>query len=299
MVFGVCLIHSVSAQETSVFKVFANQGACQLQSGKSQQPIRIGAGIGANDVLIIGEGSYVALVHTATGKALELRKAGTYPTKDLIKNISGTSNVVTRYTEFILSSNSDEARKNRLSATGAVHRGLEDLDVFLPENSSKHNRLLGDSVLIAWEPKAGVNGPFVVKITDMFGESVLDIPASGNSAKFKLPAGAESMLNVEIHRKGSSGTSSPTYSINRLDERNAKDKATVQQLRSELSELGIDQSSAIGQYILAGFYEQKALLLDALMAYDRAIRLAPDVETYRESYKEFLLRNQLKDAAKD
>jgi cytochrome c-type biogenesis protein CcmH/NrfG len=45
---------------------------------------------------------------------------------------------------------------------------------------------------------------------------------------------------------------------------------------------------------LAGFYEENKLFIDAITAYEQAIKLAPDVPTYQEAYEEFLLRNKLK-----
>jgi cytochrome c-type biogenesis protein CcmH/NrfG len=45
---------------------------------------------------------------------------------------------------------------------------------------------------------------------------------------------------------------------------------------------------------MAGFYEENKLFVDAIGAYEEAIKLAPDVPTYKEAYEEYLLRNKLK-----
>ena len=55
----------------------------------------------------------------------------------------------------------------------------------------------------------------------------------------------------------------------------------------------VDEETALNKYILAGFYEENNLLIDALTSYEEAIELAPDVESYKEAYVEFLLRNGL------
>ena len=52
--------------------------------------------------------------------------------------------------------------------------------------------------------------------------------------------------------------------------------------------------TALNKFIMAGFYEENKLLIDAITAYEQAIKLAPDVPTYKEAYEEFLLRNKLK-----
>ena len=46
---------------------------------------------------------------------------------------------------------------------------------------------------------------------------------------------------------------------------------------------------------MASFYEQNKLYIDAITAYEKAIKLAPDVPTYKDTYEEFLLRNKLKE----
>ena len=56
----------------------------------------------------------------------------------------------------------------------------------------------------------------------------------------------------------------------------------------------IDSETALNKYILAGFYEENNLLIDALSNYEAAIGLAPDVETFQEAYEDFLLRNGFK-----
>ena len=50
----------------------------------------------------------------------------------------------------------------------------------------------------------------------------------------------------------------------------------------------------MNKVVLASFYEQNKLLIDAITAYEEAIKLAPDDPTYKDYYEEFLLRNKLK-----
>jgi cytochrome c-type biogenesis protein CcmH/NrfG len=58
------------------------------------------------------------------------------------------------------------------------------------------------------------------------------------------------------------------------------------------------EESAINRLMLAGFYEQNNLLIDAGTAYVQAIQLAPDVPQYKEDYIAFLTRNGMKKASK-
>jgi Tfp pilus assembly protein PilF len=67
-------------------------------------------------------------------------------------------------------------------------------------------------------------------------------------------------------------------------------------IKKSLGEISadVDEQSALSQLLLAGFYEQNNLLIDAISAYEQAVRLAPDVPFYKESYDEFLMRHNIK-----
>lgn len=295
VLFALTALFAVTAmgQPASVFKVFANKGAVELKSGETRQPLKTGAALKSEDQIIVCEGCYVALVHSTTGKPQQLTSAGTYAVKDLASKVTGNSGVVSKYTEFILSSNSDEAKRNRLSATGAVHRGLNDIDVFLPDPRSHGNHVMGDSVVVAWESKTSKQGPYEIELKNMFGDALQKVQTSESKVKIALPAKVD-IVTLEVRRKGESASNIPQFSIQRFNPE--KDKATIQKIKAELAELNLSEETAINKFILAGFYEYQNLLIDAISAYEHAIRLAPDVDTYKEAYNEFLLRKQLKDA---
>ena len=72
------------------------------------------------DELKIVENAYIGLVYNS-GKPLELKQPGNYKVSDLAAKMKGSTCVLNKYTDFILSSNA-EGKKNKLSATGAVDR---------------------------------------------------------------------------------------------------------------------------------------------------------------------------------
>ncbi len=94
--------------------------------------------------------------------------------------------MLNKYTDFILSSKSAEAKKNRLSATGAVHRGpAGSLNVFLPppQNAS----IYGKTMIVEWEaPKNG--GPYIVTLKNIFEEELV---------KFETP---ETIYKIDLSR---------------------------------------------------------------------------------------------------
>lgn len=279
------------AQNTSVFKVFANKGQTEVKSGETQQPLKTGSSLKETDVIILGSNSYVALVHSASGSPKELKQAGTYAVKDLTTGMKTGASVMSKYTEFILSSNSADAKRNRLSATGAVHRGLDDIKVFLPEQP--HTKVYNTSATIRWESKAGQSGPFIVRMENMFGDLLLEQETTEQQIVLDLTnpkLAPEPDIMVKVRSKAEARSSSREYIIHKM-----KDNVQVQKIKTELAEFDLSEETALNKFILAGFYEEHKLLIDALAAYEEAIRLAPDVDSYREAYEEFLLRNKLKE----
>jgi hypothetical protein len=277
--------------QQSIFKVFANKGQIELKSGESRVPLKTGSNLKDEDVIIIGENGYVALVHSASGTPKEIKTAGNYSVKDLAADIKPGSSLVTKYTEFILSSNSPEAKKNRLSATGAVHRGLEDIHVFLPEQP--HTKILNNRAVVRWESKSGHSGPYIVKLNNMFGDELSAMETTEHQVHVDLSdpklAGEPDVL-LKIMVKGDPRSSSRDFIIHKL-----KDQTKITELKKELKEFELDEESAFNKIILAGFLEQQKLIIDAIGAYEDAIRMAPEVASYKEAYEEFLIRNRLKE----
>ena len=198
---------------------------------------------------------------------------------------------MSKYTEFILSSNSAEAKRNRLSATGAVHRGLDDIRVFLPEQP--YTKVYNNAAVIKWETKSGQGGPFVVRMENMFGDLLMEQETGAQQIVIDLSnpkLATEQDLMVKVRSKSEARSSSREYIIHKM-----KDANQVQKIRSELSEFDLSEENALNKFILAGFYEEHKLFIDAIAAYEDAIRLAPDVDSYKEAYEEFLLRNKLKE----
>src|SRR5690349_4489507 len=287
-----CMANYVTAQPAYTFKVLANKGANEVKTGDSWTPLRTGASLKEGDEIKLGENSYVGLIHSS-GKPKELKKAGPYKIKDLASTMTGGASVLNKYADFILSSNSAEAKKNRLSATGAVHRAgsMEDIIVFLPEN--QHSSIYNTVAVINWESKSGNRGPFVVTVQNMFGDDMIskDTPESSFTLDLNDPklAGEQHFL-VQVKNKADAKLVSAQHLIKKVQ------TAEQQKIKTQLAEFvgEMNDETALNKFIMAGFYEDNQLFIDAITAYEEAIKMAPDVETYKEAYEEFLLRNRLK-----
>jgi hypothetical protein len=281
------IVAFLSEGQDFTFKVLASKGANEVKSGEDWRPIKPGAGLKSQDELKVVENGYIGLV-SSNGMPLELKEAKTYSVAELAANATGGTSVLNKYTDFILSSNSAEAKKNRLSATGAVHRGdASAIKVLLPEN--QHSGIYNQSAVINWDGSK-VQGPYIVKINSMFDEELFKFETSETSIQIDLSdpkLAEETAVLVEISSKANPGQSSKQHLIKKLTPEEQKNvKHSLDEILGQVRE-----QTALNKFILAGFYEENHLFIDAIAAYEEAIKLAPDVPTYQEAYDEFLLRH--------
>jgi hypothetical protein len=294
LIFGFFLINSLVLGQGYAFKVLANKGTNEVKSGDTWAPLKTGASLQKGDELKLAENGYIGLVHV-TGKPKEVKKssAPTIKIDDLDKEIgAGGTSVISKYTDFILSSNSAEAKKNRLSATGAVHRAVEDtpIKLMLPEN--QHSGIYNNVAVISWDGSK-VDGPYVVVIKNMFEDQLAKAETPETSLQIDLSdprfANASAIL-VEVSSKSDPKLLSKQHMIKKL--------APIEQdkVKTSLNEIigHVSEQTALNKLILAGFYEENNLFIDAIAAYEDAIKLAPDVSDYKDAYEEFLLRHGLK-----
>ncbi len=291
VIVGILSIPFFAQAQDYTFRVLANKGANEVKSGDTWQPIKTGAQLKKGDELKISENASVGLVHVS-GKPLEVKQAGSYKVDDLANKVGTGTSVLNKYTDFILSSNSAEAKKNRLSATGAVHRGLEDIKVFLPEN--QYAEVFNNIAIINWESSKGV-APYIVLVKNMFDEELYKVETPENSVQIDLsdPKFAnETAVLVEVKSKNDGKSKSEQHLLKRLAP--ARYEVVKKQLNEETAE--IKEETAFNKYLLASVYEEKKLFVDAITCYEQAIKLDPENPTYKDGYEEFLLRNKLKSA---
>jgi hypothetical protein len=272
------------------FKVLANKGSNEVRSGDEWHPIRTGASLKKDDELKLSPNSYMGLVH-ATGKPLELKEAGNYKVTDLESKVKGGTSVLTKYTDFILSSNSAEAKKNRLSATGAVDRGERaSIQLLLPQN--QHSGIYNNIAIISWVG-TDVAGPYVAMIRNMFDDELAQIETPETSLEIDLTDprfSKENALLIEVKSKNDPTQISKQHLIKKLAP--AEQENVKQSLGEIMGE--VQEKTALNKFILAGFYEENNLFIDAISAYEEAIKLAPDVNSYKEAYEDFLLRHGIR-----
>lgn len=267
------------------FKVLVSKGKTEVKSVDTWQTIKVGASLKATDEIKVSENSYLGLIH-ANGKPLEVRDAGSFKVSELVSRLGAGSSVMNKYTDFILSSNQE--KKSRLSATGAVHRGLIKDVIILYLSGTDKADLYGDKIGLQWEA-VDIPGPYEVIFSNLAEDRLARFETTEKQLSVNVNEGPlkdEAVVMAKVISKAHPGQGSKDYVIRKLSVAN-KEQYTkaINEFRASL-----DDSSALSKYLLAGFFEEKYLLNDALTAYQEAIKLAPDVTLYQEAYNEFLTR---------
>lgn len=273
------------------FKVLANKGNNEMKSGQTWQPLKTGASLKSGDEVKLGDNAYIGLVHIS-GKPVEVKEAGVYTVSVLESKVGNATSVLNKYTDFILSSNSAGGQKNRLSATGAVHRAVSNAPIrlMLPDNQSAG--IYNKTAVINWDA-SNVAGPYVITLKNMFEDILQKAETAETTYKIDLSDAKfanENAILIEVSAKADPSQVSKQHIIKKLS------PAENEQIATALKDLTpvLSEETAMNKVYLAGFYEQHKLLIDAIAAYEQALKLQPDVESFKESYNEFLVRNSLK-----
>ena len=281
------------------FRVMVSKGANKVKVGNSDwKALRTGEYLNDGDQLQLVDQGYLGLVHS-NGRTKELKTAGDYSITELSSALSATSqNITSKYADFVISKMSPEEREaNRrkyASVTGAVERGDSDaaINIFMPTSVSVYN----PEVMIRWDPIAGENTTYVVKLKDLFEQTIMvaETSESNYTIDFNDPklAGAivENLVIVNVSVKGNEDIKSKNAAIEQF----SSDATASFEVELKALQANLGEQSSINNLILAEFYEENNLLLDALTSYEYAIKMSPDVEYYKEAYEEFLLRTGLK-----
>jgi hypothetical protein len=297
MLLAVFLVFDAQSQ-TYTFRVLGSTGQNEVKSGNKSEPVKMGTHLNEGDVVKLSEGGYLGLQHVS-GRTLEVKNPGDYSVSELAKGVSsGSSTVASRYADFVMDKMSDDGKRDRLSATGAVRRDLKTMDkeikVYIPKNDNLNNitpDLFSDFAIVRWAPIEGVTR-YEVKILSMMDEVVsvqettdTKIALNLKDEKYAKQIGAlqiriRDVDNPKVH----SGEGMDGYIIK------LPKPGTVKKIEEERSKLfdQFDENSALHHYIMAGYHESNGHLIDALTSYERAIELAPGVDSFKNAYNEFL-----------
>jgi hypothetical protein len=274
------------------FKVLVNKGNNEVKTASGWQSLKIGASLKSEDQIKTSPNSYVGMVHKS-GKPIELKEAGTYKLIDLASKLDGSNSIMTKYADFILSSNEDK-RSSRLEATGAVHRGLIKVEVFTP--TARREVIYSDEIILHWS-KEQAAGPYSIRFNSLFGDELDRLETAENHIAVNLNSAHfqhEDNILVSIVPVNDPSKASDQFTLKRASK---ADKERIKLLLNDASPV-VEEGSALGKLLLARYFEENGLLIDAATNYQLAVFAEPGVDTYKQYYEGFLIRNGLKAPSK-
>lgn len=296
LVGGLLLISSVAFSQDYVFKILTNsKGENTFKTSNSDwSPLKTGTKLNSGDEIKTTGDCYVVLL-SSNGKLLELKEPKDYKVDELKSQVGGGDDgVISKYADFVMSKMSadskEENRKKYASVTGATQRGFSQIKFFMASSANIYNSI----AIIRWKAQDDATD-YEISLMDWFGESLM--VAETSDSFYQIDFTDErlkdlEMVIVNVSVKGEEETSSGDYAIQRVNTEDSKEYSVeLETLKSSL-----DENLPISNLILAEFYEQNDLLLDALTSYERAIQDAPEIDYFKDAYREFLMRNGYNDS---
>ena len=293
-IFVIILLACISSEalpQDFVFKVILSKGSVGIKSDSKR--LKIGSTLKSGDRLVVGPDSYVGLMHN-TGQTIEITKPGEYAIDQITSQLSAESSGITsRIVGFVLKKiskfeESPEANyKENIRAVAGVSRATDGQLTLLLKESGKTNKVYGENIILRWFSTENAPG-YVTKIMNSFGEELTTVETDQEFIQLDLESeelGKESFFIVQVSAPEIE-LKSGIYQIQRV--RNSDE---ISDLQSALNAYG--ENNAMHALMLATFYEDRRLYLDALSQYERAMQLSPDQEFFRVVRDQFIINNSL------
>ena len=273
-----------------VFRVMVNKGSNMFkkESETKWQPVKKGISFNIGDWIRIANDAYLGLVHNS-GKTTALKNPGVFEISKLASEIGlQKKGIAAKYIEFVFNTIEQKPAVSDNNQV-VVTRGAEKrIHLLLPSNAKALNRI----IILTWNPIPGEN-TYVVTVMGIFEDILIQEETNTNRFTLNMDLAAlnqENILIIRVSLKANAEVHSGEHVISTLSNNE------IEVLQSELLPLiqEISQESSLDQIILASFYEQQDLLIDAIYCYLEAIQLSPEVADYKEMYDNFMIRNKLK-----
>jgi hypothetical protein len=286
LIFGL-LFHSYAYSQVYVFMVCGSRGDNAVRTNGEWKLLKTMSTIDKFDeIKTVGDHCYLGLIHTS-GRSITIRQAGTFTAADLLKKVNtGNTAVASKYADFVYS---------KLTTVGSVpgdskHRSADNkiISLCLPNSGER----FGSEELISWSQMEGVK-QYKVKVKSMFAESIVEYVS--DKSFIKINFGDPLLENQKVVFLCVESTDDPTiHSEDREIMKIAGDKAAQVSVDFSSLKSDIGEETSLNDLILASFFEDRNLLIDAASYYKSAIELSPDISDFQDLYDQFLSRNGLK-----
>jgi hypothetical protein len=296
-IFVMMLLISTAGFSQELFKVLASKGTNKAVSGGVESGLVIGKKLMKGDKIIVSEGGYVGLAHTS-GKTIEIKKGGSYDVGTLVAEVNNQNTSSSqKYVNFVsnqMTAGNTTGGTNK-NSTGSVERG-GNYKLFQGTRMEVYN---SDKILVQWLPVEKTKG-FYVTLVNMYDEEIFKSETNTNSIVLDLSQIDGNKLDdnsakiVIVAKNDPALKTDDSYFLTFItgdkQKKVADELTAMQQFNNE--------NTAINKIVLAGFYEENGLYLNAMEKYQEAIALEPEVEDYKTAYDQFLKRNELIPSAK-
>ncbi len=232
-----------------------------------------------------GEDCYLGLLHSS-GKSIVIRTPGTYNAEDLLKKVNtGNTAIASKYADFVFTKLTTVAANPSTSKTRSVDE--RKIKMYLPTSG----QVFGNEQIIRWTSPAG-NHSYKIKIKNLFDDALAEYTSDQPWMKLNLDDPAlknQNSIFLMVELQSDSTIQSSVYAITRLsDDKRKEIESTLEKLKSELT---VD--SPINNLIIASFFEDNKLYIDAGTYLENFIQASPDTTESDKMYHEFLTRNGL------
>ncbi len=298
LLLGFLAFTSLSLAQDYTFRVMASKGDNKVKSqGTAWEMVKTGAKLNLGDKLKLKSGNYLGLVYKS-GKTLELKIAGTYEITQLADTIRASqSSIISKYAGFVISKMSpeviEENRKKYASVTGSGERGIisSDILLYLPKTTF----LFGNEAVIRWR-YTEKEMTYLITFKDISGEEIFSdecvdpfYKVNFSDSKFEKVLVSDLYI-VHVTIKGNEKIESQKVLIKHLNKsENGQIAKDVKAMQSNF----VNESS-LDALILADYYEEMYLPLDAITQYEKVIHLSPSIEYFQNIYDEYLIRSVVK-----
>ena len=275
------MIQATAQDQEYAFRVLANKGDNKVQRQNGEiVPIKSRDLVYETDIIITSPGAYMGLMHV-TGKAQEIKGEQKVAVADLIVNVSGQElSTLSKYAQMISKRLAEgEAEKKIAAGTRAVGGKIE---VLMPQE----NELYGTRALVKFESMDTTQATYEVVVMDILDEVVFSAETTSDSMLVDF-SGIENDMGLyvlNVRKKDDPKFASANYPIRHLS---GDEYETISRELLPLS-ANLSEDSPLNLVIIASFFDDNDLFLDAQYNYERAIALSPDIPEYQELYQIFL-----------
>jgi hypothetical protein len=295
----ICLFSLLKAEAQTPFQVLAAKN-----SSSNGKPIVLGQKLNPNQTIELGDSAFLLLQNK--NQIWEVKAKGKYKIGDFIKEIGNSIAVNDKYLNPTIT-NLIESKERLKTTQSPKYSGKVEICnrppryayIFLPQ--FKESEIYGNMAVffVSLDQKNFSKDDFKeyrIYFTDLYDEIVLEQKFVENKIFIDLNQEKlkdQDFLIVKVIPIKKNGTQPARLEnidgimIKRMDNEKS------QEIKKELDKIQIPEAEALTKLVEARFFEEKGLLMDAVVAYFKAIELSNHCPQFKEMYEAFLIRNGL------